>query len=171
MSLLGTLEAHAEVVQGFFMERRGPRGDLEGPQGFDVLHGPGGETGGGGLMRLGTMSTYMATYMGATAACVNMVFHRYMGTLACCLCAILSVRSTSWCGCIAKIVRNFGLTRRRGFASPSPSPPSTGLSSRSTPRLWRMCSPAGPGLGFTSPVHSPPTASASAAPTATAMAV
>ncbi len=41
--------------------------------------------------------------------CVSRDFHRYMGTFACCPSAVLSARSTTWCGCTAEIVRNFGL--------------------------------------------------------------
>ncbi len=54
-----------------------------------------------------------------------------------------------------------GRTRGRGCASRPPGRPSTGSSGRSTPRRSRMCSAAG------SPGRLPPTASASAAPTAT----
>ena len=56
---------------------------------------------------------------------------------------------------------------RGGVASRSRSPPSTGSSSRSTPRRWRTWSAAGPGPGFPSPGRAPPTASASGAPTST----
>ncbi len=59
-------------------------------------------------------------------------------------------------------LKAIGGTRGRSCASRPPGRPSTGSSGRSIPRRSRMCSAAG------SPGRLPPTASASAAPTATA---
>ncbi len=95
----------------------------EAPQGLDLFHGPGGKIGAlsdlavfapsfaqeDGELRLGTMSTYMATYMGIKARCVKGKSHHYMGKFSHHHRLILSTQSSSCRDFSAEIGGNFGL--------------------------------------------------------------